>query len=576
MSDPIPSTLLVQASYESPYDRVVQLDHIIGVPAYFTRLIPYLGADLAWMYLAFRQAGYELGARGGQLRGRFSSKQIEAWSGIVPRTFWNRVAKAETWQKLAGLVWQVQDPEALWQEGQEGLRREPNQYAVSMTLPLTPDDASALRHWLLKMTERYNLARALAQAVETPLEELFSEPAGEGQPETVFALVEALFREELKGPERSIYQEWMTRLHRHIMGRKRLEISHFFAKGVLPYLGAGPSLLWILLRERADERGHVSVPGGYAELAAWLGLERPLTIWEWLNGMVTEGRQASRKASSGKSRSGGRQASPLGTLRNPILPLYVREVSQGRAGQAFPNAPRVFEVTLEEIPLLLLRYPKGFVEDPQRLESWLSEQELFTRFAHPIHAVCTPLFTRFAQDIHAVCTVLNTPLTPLISCADAQEEKVADTPDLVPYPTRPAEAFEHPDLILFEQVSGVFAGKDDWVYSIDYIRRIRAANPGKSDEQLIQDGKEFFAEWERRGYGPFNPSWLEWWVSRRIPAKRAKRTRASKNTQSPRPAPVQIEPEPKLTPDELERSLAAAQESRRYLESKGILKPRID
>ena len=106
-----------------------------------------IGPDLGWLYMGFRQAAFNAGARRGSKRERFSGKAIAGLSGIAERTFWNRIGKAETWQKFQGLVTtSAATPE--WDTHSPTPRRLPRRYIVSMTLPLTAADAHSLRNWL--------------------------------------------------------------------------------------------------------------------------------------------------------------------------------------------------------------------------------------------------------------------------------------------------------------------------------------------------------------------------------------------------------------------------------------------
>jgi len=563
-----PKTILIHAVHESQYDVVVQPERFIGVPKYFLRHIPRLGADLAWTYLAFRQAAYETGVRKLSASGRFSGAQIAAWSGSVPRTFWNRIAKPETWEKLAGLVQILRDPEIQWQEAGDWLRREPNRYTVSMTLPLTPADAASLRIWLTRAAETHGADTALRLAIETPLADLFACSGEESQTsQSAFAIAQEMFYNAI--PESRLGK--MARdLQVHVMGQ-RLEISHFFVRHVLPYLGTGAGLLWLLLRERADAGGRVTVPGGYAEMASWLGLNRPKTIWDWMHGTITAKRQSSHKASSNKIRTGGREAAPLGSLRNPILPLYVQETSQGRTGQNFDNASRSFKILLDDIPAALLDVPVEMELD--ELGSWLHEQQLLARFAYPVGAVCTPLLAQFAQDIGAVCTVFkSTP--PPDTFASAKEES-ADTKNIPPYPQSLAEAMTHPDIQLYQSITDCYPEQKDLEYTVNYVANLRQRQPDLSDVELAEQGAKYFTEWSGRGYAHTNPEWLHWWVNQYTPPTPRKRQRKSSPSQPVRSMPTAPEPERVLTPKELELSLAASKVSRKHLEGLGILQPGI-
>ena len=77
-----------------------------------------------------------------------------------------------------------------------------------------------------------------------------------------------------------------TRLHKHIMpDTDRLGMTHFFVEHILPHLGPGPGWMLTLLRDRCwvnretgEVRNQVTVSGGYAEIAGWMGLSRPMTV----------------------------------------------------------------------------------------------------------------------------------------------------------------------------------------------------------------------------------------------------------------------------------------------------------
>src|SRR5271157_6156161 len=96
--------IMVEAHYDLAYDEIVVPEHVTLVPKYFLRHLRKIGPDLGWLYMGFRQAAFNAGARSGNKRERFSGKAIAALSGIAESTFWNRIGKAETWSLLKGLV----------------------------------------------------------------------------------------------------------------------------------------------------------------------------------------------------------------------------------------------------------------------------------------------------------------------------------------------------------------------------------------------------------------------------------------------------------------------------------------
>jgi hypothetical protein len=264
----------------------------------------------------------------GQRAARFSGKAIASLSGSTERTFWNRAGRPETWEKLAGLVTLV-DEKPIWDESSPTPKRLPRKYSVAMTLPLTGPDTSALRHWLENNRNAYPGAAALlAAACETPLDDLLADSGESSVPMTVHRLARELFAAELPAKELDALAE---RLHQHIQpSNDLLVLTLFFVEHILPHLGTGPGWLLAILRDRcwADPKGggirsQVTVQGGYAEMAGWLGLSRAKTVWEW--------------------------------LRNPLLQIYVRHRQSGAPETSQWDPARTFDILLEEVPVEIVQ-----------------------------------------------------------------------------------------------------------------------------------------------------------------------------------------------------------------------------
>jgi len=450
--------LEVEAHYDLAYDEIVQPEHVTLVPRYFLRHLHLIGPELGWMYLGFRQAAFNAGARSGKKSERFSGRAIAALSGIAERTFWNRIAKAETWEKLGGLVTTSQaTPE--WNLESAAPRRLPRRYLVAMTLPLTAADARSLRNWLTANLERCGgPERVIEAAIATPLDELLP-VQGVAQmgdePQTVTAILRGLFAETLPTERLAALA---TRLHKHIMpDNDRLAVTHFFVEHILPYLGTGPGWMLTLLRDRCyvnketgEVRDQVRIAGGYAEIAGWMGVT-PETIKRWLHGKHSESRGQSKATGKGE-RTGGRKATEAGKLSFPVLAIYLQETTPGKVTER-DTSPRTFDVLLDEVPGEILEAaldeqagpafdlafddqanvsaleegsPRAvcriglarfvvspnpilarFVvsQDPVSARFAVSESPISARFADHQRAVCSIVSARFADHQRAVCRV---------------------------------------------------------------------------------------------------------------------------------------------------------------------------
>ncbi len=279
------------------YDEVVAPARIVAIPGYFSRLLPEIGARAAWLYVGWRQAVWngERGHEGGSRSRRIAVSQVTRYSGLGRRTFFRATEDPATWQALASLV-ERQDLTPHWTRGRDQRsHRLPNKYTVHMTLPLSQADSHSVMAWLTECIRNgSSLLDALKQAAG--VKELVGEllplagpvPNHELAGQTIMDLAASLNHGELS-PE---LQAAAEKLHRKIIsGFGTLLITHYFLEKVIPRSKLTPPQAWLvtLLRDRCyvntqtgEVRDEVVIRGGYGELADWLGLARPKTIWEWV------------------------------------------------------------------------------------------------------------------------------------------------------------------------------------------------------------------------------------------------------------------------------------------------------
>lgn len=383
-------------AFDSVYEQIVKPDRAVYLPGYFRRWLRSIGVDLGWMYVSFRQAAYLAGARSGSASHRITAKRLAAMSGITERTYWNRINSHGTWEKLKGLV-KISDHGPEWDETSSTPKRLPRRYTVAMTLPLTPIDANSLRMWLLSNSEHFGGAvGVLRAAADAPLEQLISPDATEtGNPVTVRKLVRELFGSGHLSDE--LLDSLASAIQNHIMPQGDLiVVTLYFLQHVLRHLGTGQGWMLTLLRDvcytdskTGERRNRVTVRGGYAEIAEWLGMARPKTVWEWLN----EKFPASHEGA--------------GKFKNSVLQVYVGEVAKEQTAFDFSGQPRTFDILLEEVPRELLEIA---LTNPNTLSTGASTNGaifsiVMARFSQSIGANLSIGMARFSQSDGAIFSI---------------------------------------------------------------------------------------------------------------------------------------------------------------------------
>jgi chromosomal replication initiator protein len=294
-------TTEVEVVHRLSYDEVVFPERVIALPGYFSRLIPEIGARNAWLYIGWRQAVWD-GQRQdhGSKTKRIPVKDIIRFSGLSQRTFFRAVEDSSTWKSLSGLVERC-DTEPYWSRGKDQrAHRLPNHYTVYITLPLSLADAASVQDWLeARMKEGMSLLDAVTNASQLPnlIGELLptviitNKRMMPDTPRTVMEITSLLAGgKDHMSPE---LQKASETLHQKIISSfGTILLTHYFLKTVIPQAKLTPAQAWLiaLLRDHCysnpdtgEVRDEVLVHGGYPELANWLGLNRPKTVWEWIH-----------------------------------------------------------------------------------------------------------------------------------------------------------------------------------------------------------------------------------------------------------------------------------------------------
>lgn len=270
-------------------------ERVFVVPRYYLRWIPYLGVELAWLPIGFRQAAFLNGVRfeAGQVF-EAPARSIARWSGVSLRTFWRRVSDP----LLRWFIEAMEDePSRRWWERDGRPRRAPSRWRVVMSMPLTPGDQESLKRWLhRKLNAGYDRITILGHALEAPLEELIPRlerliPVNlADKAVSVQDVVLEVFGQEDSAaglPTEELAESLALRL---VNPSSVLLVTHYFVEKWLPILGLGPGWLVTLLRSECycdrktgEVRDECWIAEGYREIGRALGLERPKTLGEWLS-----------------------------------------------------------------------------------------------------------------------------------------------------------------------------------------------------------------------------------------------------------------------------------------------------
>lgn len=300
-------------AYVSRYQEIVKPHRVIVLEGYILRLLPEIGPRLFWTYVGFRQAGWahSRGKAKGSLTFRVPASQVARYAGVSRATLFSWMAKKGFWDMLRGLV-EKTDEEPKWVVGPDARKHQAaNEYTVHMTLPLSWADALALKTWLAERMERMSLSEALMAALEIPAGQLVGQiflPIGAqptlevarrtlpDRPLTAIDVARRLSNGDLSKEDRLLAETLHTKI---VSAFGTIGIMHYFVEKVIPQAKLTPEQAAFIVAARSrcyanpktgEIRNRVTVGGGFEEIAAWIGLSRTRTVWEWLTGRVDKKR----------------------------------------------------------------------------------------------------------------------------------------------------------------------------------------------------------------------------------------------------------------------------------------------
>jgi len=268
------------------YNRVVNPHLVVVVPGYFARWVRLLGPDLAWMYIAFRQAAYRRGVKGGGEVVRVSLGEIASMCGVSKmHTISNRMRDGNVLARLAGFVEPVRaDQKAWWQKGDDARpHRAANAYWVSYDIPLVPSDGERLREILIGIRDASrDIGDVVSRIQDIDLDYVFGDIRDGDYRKTPRQILEEVFADMSRDVIEFVGAILASKLEAKDYP---LFFTHFFLQNVLPHLGAPQAWVYVFLRRLIWQQkvmvAECTVSGGYAEMAKWVGVKTTRWIYDW-------------------------------------------------------------------------------------------------------------------------------------------------------------------------------------------------------------------------------------------------------------------------------------------------------
>jgi hypothetical protein len=289
------SILQGHSRYLTAYEKIVKPHKIILVPGYLVRLLPERGAAAVFAYIGFSQVAWMNSSRrndNDRVTFRALMVSVAKFAGTNRTAFYRLMKRASFWKSLEGLV-----------EKEETGKK----HILYRTLPLSRADAQELANWLrAKMALGESLEEALQAAASVPtgnlvgviLSDVYKQRGLTIDP-AVPTRVPDLARYVAGGRQLSHAEaEAAENLHvRIVYAFKDLVLRHFFVTDVIREARLSPAQAALILVSRyrcyanpgtGEVINTLIAPDGYREMASWIGLSRPKTISEWLDGNSRE------------------------------------------------------------------------------------------------------------------------------------------------------------------------------------------------------------------------------------------------------------------------------------------------
>ena len=394
--------ILLEPSYASTYDEIVRENSAVYLPAYFARHLRHMGAADGLRFLALRQIAYKQGlhdANGAHLLPA-TVKELSRWSTLQPRRIYGGLddpnsylfllagkvpfldyyaarPAASRWEDASGFHWKTGGREyCLWKRdgqptnecsqlmpdrfsGEMQWRQAPLIYRVQLSMPLCPEDETALRAALCAFGVREDPLGAIRQCLALPRAELIPDrPARiDPLPRKLYSVQELVLESWGRLDERELAAKVAVQaklLETHlIQERDLLKIPFYLLEKWGPYLS--PAQLWTAIlamdhvyagRKDGQYRDTAVIRNGIKEMTLWTedqyskGAARKITKWLYPFNITSGGPDE-------------KDAGGTGEHFNPWFSVFVSEILPEN-GARVKNADNSVQTKLRVLPLVPL------------------------------------------------------------------------------------------------------------------------------------------------------------------------------------------------------------------------------
>jgi len=286
-----PSDDFIEVDIDSDaYTNIVHPKRIITIPSGMFRWLPILGPLRASMVVAIYQ---ELYLKKQKTSVSVSLQTLATWAGTSKITFMQHMHDPElSW--FFSLSPRTEDEKDYAIDPDSGIvKKLPNRYSVSMTLPLPPGDELALIDYLERAGIHDNPEKAIKKAASAKVSEILPEMFSPTPPgwtswqgnHTVSGIVHSLLGNQEITPES---EKWISALSNRLMPENKNSVNvcwHRFQKW-FPILGQERGWFTILCdwrtyhSENLLEIRDVFKTPGYEWFARYLGVnDRTVRLW---------------------------------------------------------------------------------------------------------------------------------------------------------------------------------------------------------------------------------------------------------------------------------------------------------